>query len=216
MPDIVRSRTRFPGPVRAEQVQIRAEGHTARVRVIDVADGSLVSGKGEATLRVTGGIVQPDPAQDVLKGAMIDPYSGTAETGTAFVRGFGFRDGAVATTYQNPYWNVLVVGTSDEAVAAAANAISELGGGIVVVRGGEVVATWRLPQAMVFSDQPLSVVSQEFKDINQAIRDLGCPFKAPVLALTFTPLVTIPNYGLSSKGLFDVGAGRFVPPVLAD
>jgi adenine deaminase len=214
MPDIVRSRIVLPRRLRAEDLRVAAPGTEARVRLIEVADRSLVSGAGTATVPVHDGAAVADPGQDVLKAVMIDPYSGRADTGVGFVRGFGFRDGAVATTYQNPYWNLFAVGTSDEAIAQAANELADMGGGIAVVSGGEVVARWHLPMAMVFSTSPLSVVSEEFRAINQAIRDLGCDFKAPVLALTFTPLVTIPAYGLSSKGLFDVASGAFVSPLL--
>jgi adenine deaminase len=216
MPEVVRSRIALPRRVRPEDLALRAEGAEARVRVIEVADGSLVSGAGTATVPVRDGSAVADPGHDVLKAVMIDPYTGDAETGVGFVRGFGFRDGAVATTYQNPYWNLFAVGTSDEAIAQAANELADMGGGIVVVAGGAVSARWHLPMAMVFSTAPLSVVSEEFRAINQAIRDLGCDFKAPVLALTFTPLVTIPAYGLSSRGLFDVARGEFVSPLLGD
>jgi adenine deaminase len=214
MPDAVRSRIALPRRVRAEDLALPAEGTERRVRVIEVADRSLVSAAGVATVPVRDGAAVADPGQDVLKAVMIDPYTGSAETGVGFVRGFGFRDGAVATTYQNPYWNLFAVGTSDDAIALAANELADMGGGIAVVSGGDVLARWHLPMAMVFSTAPLSVVSEQFRAINQAIRDLGCDFKAPVLALTFTPLVTIPAYGLSSRGLFDVAAGAFVSPLL--
>jgi adenine deaminase len=209
---IVRSVVRYGRELRAGDFALPASGASARVRTIDVPDGLLVSGAGEATLPVVDGNVSSDAAQDALKIASIDRFTGRSQIGLAFTRGFGFSDGAVATTYQHPYFNVLVVGTSDEAIALAANRMAELGGGMTVVSGGAVVADWQLETIGVFSDEPLHAVRREFEAANEAIRALGCPLKAPVLALSFAGLPTIPAYGLSAKGLYDVLGGCFVSP----
>ena len=204
--------TRYGRELAPADFALPASGTSARVRVIDVPDGNLVSGAGEATLEVAEGNVVSDPGQDVLKIVSIDRFTGRAQRGISFTRGFGLADGAVATTYQHPYFNVLVVGTSDEAIALAANRMAELGGGMTVVRGGAVVRDWRLETVGVFSDEPLDVVRRDFEAANEAIRALGCQMKSPVLALSFAGLPTIPAYGLSAKGLYDVLGGRFVSP----
>ncbi len=211
----VKSSVRFGRSLEARDFVVRAEGRPRQeVRVVEVTGTSLVSGAGAASLAVVNDSVDPDPARDILKAAVIDRYSGSARMGLAFMSGFGFRDGAVATTYQHPFFNVLVVGTSDAALVLAANRIAELGGGIAVVDGSTVARDWQLGEVGVFADGPLAHVRQEFEAVNNAIRALGCPFHAPILALAFSALPTIPAYGLSPTGLYDVVAGQFVSPLL--
>ena len=146
--------------------------------------------------------------------ALIEGFTGQGGRSISFTRGFGLRAGAVATTYVHPYYTLLVVGADDGSMALADNRLAELGGGIVVVRDGRVVREWLLDEVGVFSNEPLATVRDEFAAMNEAIRSLGCPFKAPVLALSFVALPTIPALGLTSKGLYDVNQGRFVPAVL--
>ncbi len=213
-PESVRSRVNLGRRMTPQDFRVAAEGTTARVRVIDVPDGSLVSGAGEATLAVVDGAVVAEPQHDLLKVAAIEPHRGTAATGVGFVRGFGLRDAAVATTYNHPFFSVLTIGTSDDLLAAAANRLAEIGGGITLVGPDGVLGEWPLPVVGVFDDAPLAVVRERFEAMNEALRRAGCGLKAPVLALSFTALVTIPAYGLSSKGLYDVAAASFVSTVI--
>ena len=85
---------------------------------------------------------------------------------------------------------------------------------MAIVADGKVVKTWALPIVGIFSTEPLAEVHKSFVEMNQALRDLGCTFKAPVLALSFVALNTIPAYGVTSKGLFDVEGQSFVDLLL--
>jgi adenine deaminase len=210
----IRSRITLPGPLGPEDFRVPVDAPTARVRVVEVADGSLISRAGEAELAAVDGSLAADPGRDLAKMAVIEGFSGAGGRSIAFTHGFGLHEGAVATTYVHPYYNVLVVGTDDDSMAQAGNRLAELGGGIVVVRGGQIVREWLLDEVGVFSNEPLATVRDEFAAMNEAIRSLGCPFKAPVLALSFVALPTIPAYGLTTKGLYDVNRGQFVPGVL--
>jgi adenine deaminase len=213
-PAAVRSRVDLGRTITPQDLHVAATGTRARVRVIEVPDGSLVSGAGEETLAVVDGGVLAAPQRDVLKVAAIEPHRGTAAAGIGFVRGFGLRDAAVATTYNHPFFSVLAIGTSDRLMAGAANRLAEIGGGITIVGADGVLGEWPLPVVGVFDDAPLAAVRARFEQMNDALRSVGCRLKAPVLALSFTALVTIPAYGLSSKGLYDVVAGTFVPTVI--
>jgi adenine deaminase len=113
------------------------------------------------------------------------------------------------------HYNLLSVGTSNEEIAHAANVVREMGGGMAVVRRGEVVARWELPIVGIFSRQPLHEARDAFVAINEAIRSLGCDFRAPILALSFVALSTIPAYGLTDLGLIDVATQQFVDVVVA-
>src|SRR5262249_32129982 len=113
-----------------------------------------------------------------------------------------------------PHQNVLVTGTSDDLMVQAANALADIGGGVIVISGSRVVRSWPLPLMGIFSDEPLAQAAGSLDRINDAIRDLGCPYKSPVLSLAFFALTTIPSYGLTERGLYDVEKGRFVPVVV--
>jgi adenine deaminase len=211
-PDLVMSRVVLNGGVSPSDFSLRTDQDPARVRVIELQDGNLVSKRGVASLQSIQGSVTADPSQDVLKMAVIERYRGSRQLGISFVRGLGFKEGAVATTYAHPYYNVLTVGVDDESISLAVNRLAELGGGMTVARGGSILHEWRLPIVGTFSNQPLGVIKDEFVDMNEQLKRLGCTFKAPVLALSFAALVTIPDYGLTSKGLYDVERGEFVSP----
>jgi adenine deaminase len=209
-PEALRSRVSFPRPLVAADFRVAASGSRATVRVIRVVDGTLVSDAVTREVPVVGGSAQPDVAADVLKLAVIDRHSDVGRLATGFAEGFGFHEGAVATTYCHVHYNLLTLGTSDEELAHAANVVREMGGGMAVVRRGEVVARWELPIVGIFSTQPLREARDSFVAMNEAIRSLGCSFRAPVLALSFVALPTIPSYGLTDLGLVDVATQRFV------
>jgi adenine deaminase len=215
-PPGVLSSVRLARPLRPTDLAVPAPAgaRRVRVRVVDVEDGSLVSIAGTADLEARDGAVLADADRDVSKIAFIDRFSGTSARTVAFARGFTLRDGAVATTYQNPFFSLLTIGTSDEAIVTAVNRLATLGGGIVVVHGEDVLAEWRLPIVGVFSPDELPDVRAGFDRMNDALRSIGCAFRAPVLACTFSGLITIPAYGLSEMGLYDVMSGSFVEPVL--
>lgn len=213
-PDLVLSRVLLGGQVSATDFRLETDAESARVHVIELEDGSLVSKKGAARLECVVGSVTADVSQDVLKMAVMERHRGSRQIGLSFVRGLGFTEGAVATTYAHPYYSVLVVGADDESMALAVNRLAELGGGMAIARQGDIAHEWRLPLVGIFSDAPLSTVKSEFVEMNAQLKRLGCSFKAPVLALSFAALVTIPELGLSSIGLYDVEKAQFVSPFL--
>jgi adenine deaminase len=214
VPDILRSRVDVPRPFEPDDFRIPADGDAADVRVISVADGTLVSGEEVRSARVVDGAAQADPSTDLLKLAVIDRHSDALRLGRGFVSGFGFRAGAVATTYCHVHYDLLSLGTSDEELAHAANVVREMGGGMAVVRGGEVLARWELPIVGIFTTETLHEAKDAFVTIGDAIRSLGCPLAAPVLALSFVALPTIPALGLTDRGLIDVATQSFVDVVI--
>lgn len=213
-PNSLRSRVRWRGNLGTAQLAVTGSGKSARVRVIGVRDGSLVSDAQTADLRVIDGSVVADPVRDILKVAVVDRNSGRLSAGVAFVRGTGLQNGAVASTYCHAHQNLLLIGTSDEQMVHAASAVQRMGGGVVVVSGSRVIAKWPLPLMGVFSVDPLSRACSNLEEVNRALRRIGCRFSSPVLALAFVALTTIPSYGLTEFGLYDVVQERFVPTVV--
>lgn len=184
------------------------------VRVIAVSDGTLVSQAETHSLKASAGRILEDPKRDLLKIAVAERHRGSGRIGKGFVRGLGLQSGAVAMTYCHVYHNLLVVGTTDEYMAIAANAVAEMGGGIAVVADGKVISGWALPVVGLLDNRGLPAAQRSFDEINDALRRIGCGLGRPILSLSFVALPTIPAYGLTDKGLLDVVAQRFVDVVL--
>ena len=209
-----RGSVRFGRDLRAQDFRLQAADGEHRVRVIRIEDESLLSTADEDQLVSVEGNLVAEPSRDLLKLAAVDRFTGSGQVGLGFIRGFGLNVGAVATTYQHPFFNVLVAGTADDAMALAANRLAEIGGGLAVVANDEVIKEWPLPLLGVFSEGDLESVRNEFEASNAAIRSLGCSLTTPILSLAFAALITIPEYGLTPAGLYDVAAGQIVSPIL--
>jgi adenine deaminase len=213
-PSAVQSAVRLAHPASPAELRIPAPhgaGSSVRTRVIGVHPGTLVSTMEERDLPVRDGAVVSAPDRDVLKIAVFDRNRGSGRVGLAFAEGVGFASGAVAMTYCHPFHNLVVIGTDDEQMAQAVNEVADLGGGISVVADGVSTGSWRLPLAGVLDSAGLDHAEERFVAVNEALRDLGCELPSPVLSIAFIALPTIPAYGLTDRGLFDVAAQRFLP-----
>jgi adenine deaminase len=152
-----------------------------------------------------------DPTRDLAKIAVIERHHASGRIGCGFVRGFGLREGAFASTVSHDAHNVIVVGVSDDDMEACARRLGELGGGIVVVRGGTVLAELALPAAGLMSDRPAAEVAAVLADLRRAARSLGVELRAPFMALSFLGLSVIPSLKITDRGLIDVDRFELVP-----
>ncbi len=188
---------------------------SVKVRVLHCIDGTLVSEKKEAILKVKNGEVLPDAAKDVAKMVVLERHRGTGKIGKAFMSGFGLKRGAFAQTYNPVTNNLTVLGTSDEEILFAIQEIQKMGGGFVVVDKGKVLASLPLPIIGVLSDQPLEVVQKGFKGVTDAIHKLGSHFKSPMLSVGFMAMAYgIPTYKLSEYGLVDIDTLELVDLII--
>jgi adenine deaminase len=215
VPSYLRSRVRWPRPLQPRDFTIPARSHRAHVRVIGLVDGSLVSRALEATVPVVDGNARMEPDRDILKVAVIDRHSGRMAVGKGFVHGLGLKNGALATTCCYVHQNALVAGTSENQMARAANELAKIGGGAVVLSGEECIATWPLEIAGVLSALPLEEAQSSFQAVNVAMKQIGCLLSSPLQAVSFLALTTIPAYGLTDRGLYDVNRGSFVSTVFS-
>ena len=195
-----------------EDFQIRAPkgaGDRVKVQVITTRDGSLETPGAVETLKVVDGLGQGDPANGINKICMIDRIMGTGEIGLAFVKGFGIQAGCIGTTANVFNQNIVLVGASDEDMAAAANETIKMDGGFVALRNGEIMASLPTPLNGLASDLPFKeLFDAQFKLI-AAWRDMGCELETPQMNLEFVSLVTIPYYRISTKGLAYMTQDRF-------
>jgi adenine deaminase len=126
-----------------------------------------------------------------------------------FVRGFGLRRGAIASSVANDCHNLLVVAAEDEDGLLAARAVADMGGGIAVAAGGEVRAAIALPLAGLMADQAPELVADQLDAVTSVVRELGCAVRAPFMAMSFLALPVIPHLKLTDRGLVDVDAFAF-------
>jgi len=197
-----------------EDFVLRAESDEVLVRVIELIPDQIVNRAGVAALSVYEGRAIPDLEEDVLPIACVERYGASGNVALAFVRGFGLRRGAIAGSVAHDHHNILVVGTNPEDMSTAVEALAGSQGGFVVVEGGKILALLPLPLWGLMSDQDLTTVNRELEKVREAARELGCPLATPFMALSFLSLPTVPELGLTDKGLVDVRAHRLIEVVL--
>ncbi len=190
-------------------IAVKAEGGS--MRVIGLVPDQIVTDDLVEEATVEDGLAVPDTARDLLKICVFERHRGTGNVGVGFVKGFGMKRGALASTVAHDSHNIVVVGVSDEEIVTAVRAIESLGGGQVVVEGNNIVAGLPLPIAGLMSDKPLKEVAEGVERLKEAARSLGCGVAEPFMALSFLALPVIPSLKMTDKGLFDVNAFAHVP-----
>jgi adenine deaminase len=212
VPDWVRQTVRI-GALGPEMFRIPWQG--GRARVIGLVPGQIVTESLVDEPVHRAGEAVADPQRDLAKIAVVERHLGTGRIGLGFVRGFGLRRGALASTVAHDAHNVVVVGTSDAAMAFAVRRLANLGGGIVVVDGARVLAELPLPVAGLLSDAPLEEVVRRSRAVVAAAGELGCSVEAPFQLLSFLALSVIPRLKLTDRGLVDVDRFELVPLAVA-
>jgi adenine deaminase len=177
---------------------------THRARVIGLIPGQIVTEPLVDEPLVRGGEALADPERDLAKIAVVERHLGTGRVGRGFVRGFGLKRGALATTLSHDAHNLVVVGMSDASMAYAVRRLANIGGGIVVVDGAEVLGELPLPVAGILSDAPLAEVVDRSHAVVAAAETLGCTVEAPFQLMAFLALSVIPSLKITDRGLVDV------------
>ena len=208
VPEWVRQTVRVK-PVDASDFAIPWEGGAARTIGL-VKDQVVTESLARKPLVVDGHAVS-DPTRDLVKLAVIERHLATGRVGIGFLFGSSLRRGALASTVAHDAHNLVVVGATDADMAFAVQRLAELGGGIVVVDDGRVVAECPLPVAGLLSDQPLEVVVAQSRACNEAAAGLGWGGATPFLTLAFLALSVIPSLKLTDRGLVDVDRFELVP-----
>ena len=151
------------------------------------------------------------PENDILKIAVVERHHNTGHIGLGYLKGYGLKRGAVATSIAHDSHNIIAVGASDADLAAAINRISALRGGIVVVENGAVVAELPLPVAGLMSDAPLEAVNDLLESAKAAAHAMGVPPAVdPFMTLSFVSLPVIPALKITTQGVFDVEQWKYL------
>ncbi len=179
--------------------------------VIGIIPGKILTARIDAHLPFHGGLRHADPENDLLKICVLERHGRNGNIGRGFVKGFGFRRGALASSVGHDSHNICVVGAGDEDMAVAVNRLLALGGGFVAVQGGQVLAELALPFAGLMSLEPFDVVRQDLYTLRAAVQAMGCLLAEPFLHLAFLPLPVIPHLKITDFGLVDVDRFELVP-----
>ncbi|MFC3693965.1 adenine deaminase [Chenggangzhangella methanolivorans] len=194
-----------------EAADLAVKGEAGPRAVIGVVPGKIVTERLEIELQASGGGVAPDLSQDALGVAVVARHGVNRNIGRGFVKGFGLREGAIASSVGHDSHNICVVGTDASEMAAAANRVIELGGGFVVTAGGAVKAELALPLAGLMSLEPHEAVRESLLKLRAAAKALGCPLAEPFLQVAFLPLAVIPHLKITDFGMVDVDRFELEP-----
>ena len=198
-------------PKKPSDFQIKSKKGIGKVQVIQVLDGEIVTEKGTANLPIQDGFLQTNPADDILKITVVNRYAENARPAIGFVKGFGIKQGALASSVAHDSHNIVAVGSNDELLCAAVNAVIEAKGGISAVGENGETKVLPLPIAGLMSLADGYVLAKEYSEIDAWTKQsLGCVLNAPFMTLSFLALPVIPALKMTDLGLFDVGKFGFV------
>lgn len=191
----------------AEDFHIKApEGANAvTANVIGVVENQAPTKALKAELAVEDGLVQMDVEKDVCQIALVERHQALGTTVNGFVSGFGYEGRmAMASTVAHDSHHMIVVGTSHEDMALAANRLGDVGGGVTVFKDGKEIALVELPIAGLMSDEPAKTVSAKAQNMVEAMEACGCTLNNAYMQHSLLALVVIPEIRISDLGLVDV------------
>ena len=206
-PDAARRTVNLGRALTPEDFAIRApEGaNTVTARVIGVIENQAPTKALTAEMDVADGLVPADTARDLAQIALVERHRGTGGVVNGFVSGFGYTGRmAIGSTVAHDSHHMIVVGTDREMMAAAANRLGALGGGITVWKDGAEIACVPLPIAGLMSDDPAADVADRAAAMVRAMADCGCTLNNAYMQHSLLALVVIPEIRISDLGLVDV------------
>ncbi|SIO29412.1 Adenine deaminase [Rhodovulum sp. ES.010] len=203
------------GSVKAPPItpqSFRAASNTAETHVIGIVEGRILTEHLVEDIVPEDGEKRADPARDLAKIAVVERHGRNGNVAVGFVRGFGMREGAIASTVCHDHHNIVVVGASDEDMARAATRLTEIEGGFVVAGQGTVLAELPLPVAGLMSLEPFEMVEARLDHLRAAARSLGVTLEEPFLQLAFLCLPVIPALKVTDHGMVDVARFEIIDP----
>lgn len=187
-----------------------ASAQTVKTRAIEVIPERVGSYERFIDMPVTDGLVESDTSQDMLKTFVFERHHATGSFACGFTKGFGIKNGAMASTVAHDAHNLLVLGTNDEDMALAANTLIESGGGSVVVQDGKILGHVPLPVAGLMNNRPLEEVAGMVAAEEEAWKGIGCMMPSPFMTMALIPLACLPDLRLTNRGIVDCRTFEFV------
>jgi adenine deaminase len=170
------------------------------VKVIEALDGQLITNELNAACKIENGFAVAYVENDILKLTVVNRYANT-KPAVAFIKNFGLKSGAIASTVAHDSHNIIAVGVSDDDICTAVNVLVENKGGLGLANGTEVNVL-ALPIAGLMSDKSCKEIGSLYSTLDKKAKQLGCTLRSPYMTLSFMALLVIPDLKLSDKGLF--------------
>lgn len=189
-------------------IEFDISSSASKIRVIEALEGQLITNEIHHKPKIKNGKIVSDTENDILKMAVVNRYE-NAPPAIAFIKNFGLKKGAIASSVAHDCHNIVVVGTSDEEILSAVNLIIGNTGGICAVNGNDKKSL-ALPVAGIMSDRNGWEAGRLYQEIDAMAKELGSGLKAPFMTLSFMALLVIPDLKLSDKGLFSGNSFSFV------
>lgn len=186
----------------------RTRATDGKYPVIVAHDGEIVTGMEWCELPETDGLVHADPSRDILKVSVVNRYN-KAKPSVGFIRNFGIKEGAIASSVAHDSHNIIAVGSSDAYISDVVNLVMESQGGIAAVTSSrkEVLP---LPVAGIMSDKSGEEVALAYETLSAMAREMGSNIHAPYMLISFMALLVIPSLKISDKGMFNGETFEFV------
>ncbi|MGM0646973.1 MAG: adenine deaminase [Bacteroidota bacterium] len=192
-----------------QTADIEVKEEKGKLKVIDVKDGQLLTGKIETESKVENGLVVSDVQRDLLKIVVLNRYK-PSKPAVGFIHNTGLKEGAMVSTVAHDSHNIVAVGVTDQMILKAINLVMESKGGIGYVNDkGSVLLP--LPVAGIMSNQKAEKVAADYKKLDHMVKNAGSKLVAPFMSLSFMALLVIPALKMSDLGLFDGTNFKFTP-----
>lgn len=190
-------------------LDFRFESSVKNIRVIEALEGQLVTNEIIESAKIEAGNLVSNIEKDILKMTVVNRYK-NQKPAIAFIKNFGLKEGAIASSVGHDSHNIIAIGVSDEAICKAVNLIIKNKGGICAVSSSEEKII-PLPIAGIMSDKDGETVGKEYETLDVMAKVLGSKLHAPYMTLSFMALLVIPSLKLSDKGLFNGTDFKFTP-----
>ncbi len=190
-------------PVSLDELRVVAPVSNPQIRLIEAEDGELLTKQLVWDISCNAGdVIEADPKLDILKIVVVNRYQ-QAKPVVGFIKNFGLKRGALASSVAHDSHNIVAIGCDDAAIQTAINTIIEVKGGVVATVD-ERIELLELPVAGLMSNRAGQDVADAYIKINDFVNEMGCSMSAPFMTLAFMPLLVIPSLKIGDKGLFDV------------
>ncbi len=188
----------------------RIEANGSKVTALEVIPHQLITKSVVSEVKIEDGNAVSNIDNDTLKICVIERHRATGNIGKGFVKGFNLKCGAIASTVAHDSHNMIVIGTNDADMYAAAVALIKCKGGKVFVKDGEVISELPLPIAGLMSDRNFDYVVNKCEELNKTAHSIGCRIEDPFMTMGFLSLPVIPELKVTDKGVFDTNKFDFI------
>lgn len=187
------------------------EENIEQIYVIEALEGQLITNKllkNINDVKVNNGLIESNPDNDILKIVVVNRYN-DAPVAKSFIKNFGLKKGAIASSVAHDSHNIVAVGVDDESICKAVNLVIEANGGVSCINGDKEMVL-ALPVAGLMSNEDGYKIAEQYTAIDAMAKSLGSALAAPFMTLSFMALLVIPYLKLSDKGLFDGDSFRLL------